>query len=178
MFQDAPSDMNLICRKIAVVPYIGEGTIEIGIYPVLYGFRIRAGFVGDMGCDLDFCAGNKQKDAEDIYSLVLTILERKLRKLGAENATGRTIKHRESRMIVFNDFPIQRTKPMYNDHECFMTLSEMCGPDLISIKLPDLGQEKLKYMLEHFPEMIGIDKEYSKIWLDAIAKKSQTDQPA
>ena len=171
MFVDAPADINLLCRKTAVVPLLGAGSVEIGVHPVLYGFRIRAGFVGDMGCDLDFCAGDKQKDVEDIYSLVISIIEKRLR--ASDNLKG--LNPREARRFIFHDFPVQQTKPMYNDHECFMRLSEMCGPELVSIKLPDINAEKLKYMLEFFPSVIGIDEEYAKIWLDALVKKSQTD---
>ena len=32
-----------------------DGKIEMGIYPVIFGYRVRAGYVGSMICQLDWC---------------------------------------------------------------------------------------------------------------------------
>ena len=61
-----------------------NGLVEMGVYRVLYGYRVKAGFVGDAGSVLDWCGGGNWKDVERLYSLCKAILERKsesLRKL-------------------------------------------------------------------------------------------------
>lgn len=53
--------------------------------------------------------------------------------------------------FIFNDFPIQEVKPMCNDHKTFMKLSDMCGPNIINIKLPNLGARKVVHVLKNHP---------------------------
>jgi len=50
------------------------GRVEIGVYRVLYGYRIRAGFVGCPACELDWCAGDDWLEVQVLYSICLGIL--------------------------------------------------------------------------------------------------------
>lgn len=52
-----------------------DNKIEMGIYPVLFGYRIRAGYVGDCAYHIDWCAGNDQKIITLLYSILKNILE-------------------------------------------------------------------------------------------------------
>ena len=63
---------------------------------------------------------------------------------------------RELAYLTFMDFPRQQTKPMCNDHECFMKLNELCGPEIISIKLPCLSARKVRHVLEFNPEQFDM----------------------
>lgn len=83
-----------------------DGEIEIGIHPVIFGNRIRAGFVGSWAYELDYCAGAIQEDIEEVYSMVLHIL-----------------KNQDVR--DFRVFPSFKRKPILNDPDCINKLREM-----------------------------------------------------
>jgi hypothetical protein len=121
-FIDSEDDENLIFRKI-------RGNIEIGICPMLYSFRIRAGVVGEGYCWLDYDAGKTIKEIEDVYSLVLSIINKRM----DDNVS----KPHE----IFRDFPRQQRKPMILDYDCFIKLSEMCGPEILSIYRLNIKEE-------------------------------------
>lgn len=140
-FTSAPDDINMMFRQI-------RDCIEIGVYPMLYGYRVRAGIVGDNCCHLDYCAGPDQKEVENVYSLVISIVNKKLDELESEQTE---ISLREKAYLVFKDFPEQKRKPMINDFECFMKLSELCGSEIISVKLPNLASRKVRFILQTNP---------------------------
>lgn len=48
---------------------------EIGIYPVLFGVRVRGGRVGCQGLDIDYCAGNDPVFLSQLLTTVMSILE-------------------------------------------------------------------------------------------------------
>lgn len=48
---------------------------EIGIYPVMFGVRVRAGKVGCQGLDIDYCAGTDPVFLGQLLTTVMTILE-------------------------------------------------------------------------------------------------------
>ena len=83
-----------------------DGTIEIGIYPVLFGFRIRVGYVGSSFLSVDYCAGDRQYHIEEIYSMVLHIL-----------------KTQDTQDL--DVFPSFKVKPIFNDRECIEKLRQM-----------------------------------------------------
>lgn len=49
---DAPDTRNLACRKTT-----RDGKYELGVWGVMYGFRVRAGVVGNIAFDFDWCCG-------------------------------------------------------------------------------------------------------------------------
>jgi hypothetical protein len=48
---------------------------EIGIYPVMFGFRVRAGKTNSLGVDIDYCAGNDPVFLGQLLTTVMSILE-------------------------------------------------------------------------------------------------------
>jgi len=129
-FRDENTDEHILYRKVSE-----DGKVEIGVHPVLYGFRIRAGSAGDMFYDLDYCAGDKLVAVETLYGIVLTVLKDRLSK-------GKP---------PFRGFPIQERKPMYNDPECAAKLFEMCaGLEMEQVSCPLLNEMKTDYILKMF----------------------------
>lgn len=52
-----------------------DGAYEVGLYPVLFGVRIRAGRVNSPVCDIDYCAGADQLFQVMLLGTVVAILE-------------------------------------------------------------------------------------------------------
>jgi hypothetical protein len=106
LMKDAPFDKNsgLYKRKTS-----SDGVYEIGIYPVIFGFRIRAGFVGRMWCELDYCAGADLTMINLLYNIVVTIMSKRI----------------EQNENPFAGFPKQDVKPMINDPECLQKMMEL-----------------------------------------------------
>lgn len=98
-----------------------NGLVEMGVYRVMYGWRVRAGFSGYPCCELDWCAGSQWKNVEQLYSLCYAIL---------------TL--REESRNCFEGLPTcSRTKPFYMDREFIVTVSALAGSDCNLIKLKD-----------------------------------------
>lgn len=89
-FIAAPSYINLVQRVVSE-----DNKIEIGILPVIYGFRVRAGYVGAAGCEIDWCCGDKQAMVELGYFVCKKLL---------------------SQGFSFSEIPsCSRIKPFYKD---------------------------------------------------------------
>lgn len=99
-FQKAPDTINITHRMTS-------GRIEIGVYRVLYGYRVRAGFIGNEWTELDYCCGDDPKWVKRVYAVVLTILSAR------------------DEDKAFVGFPMQRTKPMIKDRVCFVNMLKM-----------------------------------------------------
>lgn len=96
-----------------------DGKIELGVYPVMFGYRIRAGFVGSFCSEIDWCGGNDQMQVELLYSIAKNILESK----------GN-----------FNELPIcSKIKPFYKDDEFVEFINSMITKPLEIIKLQPLN---------------------------------------
>ena len=52
-----------------------NGLISMAIYPVMFGYRIRAWRTGSFCCDLDWCGGDDWKQVEWLYAACRAILE-------------------------------------------------------------------------------------------------------
>ncbi len=99
-----------------------HGNIELGIHPVLFGYRVRAGFIGAGIYELDWCGGDKQSDIELLFTIARRIL------------TDR---------INFNGIPKHsKIKPFYKDSEfidILTELSEQSNSSLSVEKIPDIN---------------------------------------
>lgn len=73
LFQPKPDNETLVARVVN-----DEHGIEIGVYPVLYGMRVRAGFVGQGWTHLDWCCGSSQETLEWGYGAILHLLSKRL----------------------------------------------------------------------------------------------------
>jgi len=67
-------------RKLLPVPHddllrcLSDDAVEMGLYPVLFGWRVRAGKVGDMGVWCDWCCGDDPYIVFGGYSLMRRLL--------------------------------------------------------------------------------------------------------
>lgn len=87
----------------------------MGVYPVLYGFRVRAGYCTEDGCSLDWCGGGNWKDVERLYSLCKAVLEKR------EETPRRVID-------VFDGLPgWSIIKPFFKDKEFVRIVGEQAG---------------------------------------------------
>ncbi len=107
-----------------------DGRIEMGIHPVLFGYRVRAGYVGDVYYHLDWCGGDNQAQVEMLYSIMKNIL------------------------ISRNDFSgipsNSKIKPFYNDLEFCRITDKLITGQLESIKLKPLHEYRQRQMDELF----------------------------
>lgn len=109
--------------------YVCEN-VEIGVYPVLYGYRVQAGYI-NTGCyELDYCCGAEQKNVDLIFSIVKTILEKN--------------------DLNFKIFPFQNIKPVFNDAKCFSKLLELSSPELEIIKTDNVQEIRRDVMSNLF----------------------------
>jgi hypothetical protein len=102
-----------------------NGTI-IGIYPVIYGFRIRAGYAMTSGespimysYELDYCAGADGFYIQGIYAMVKHIL--------VNNSD-------------FKQFPRQDIKPIQKDTKVFTKLVNLATSYTGQWELPDISR--------------------------------------
>lgn len=102
---DAPTHLEngMFRRRVSV-----DGKNEIGIHPVLFGFRIRAGIVGDYGVKIDYCCQADPKLIQLVYNCVQAIMKTRV-------ASGEP---------VFKDFPVPENK-LYNDLHAITELVKM-----------------------------------------------------
>lgn len=87
-----------------------NGLIHIGINRVLFGYRIRAGFISNQfsNYEIDWCAGADIIQIRFLYSALLNILSQ-----------------REENKLIFNGIPTySKIKPFFNDPEFVQWLSE------------------------------------------------------
>jgi len=132
-FIDADDNENFIFRRTRKVAHLPK--IEIGVYPVMFGYRIRVGMVGSWAVELDYCAGAQQEDVENIYALTLAILDKNMDK----------IEDMDHIRAIFKGFPFQEIKPMFNDPECFTKLTKLAGKRVRKIKLDGLDERRKLY---------------------------------
>lgn len=118
---DDDSENNLYQRVVSE-----DGKIEMGIYPVMFGYRVRAGYVGNEIYELDWCGGDEQQQLELLYSIMKNILE----------ARGN-----------FRDIPpVSAIKPFYNDEEFMHKVNMMVIKPLKINLLQPLHLDRKKLM--------------------------------
>lgn len=101
-----------------------EHNVEVGIHMVIYGWRIRAGYIGSDFCNLDYCCGNNPNMVVMMLSIVKSILE----------------KHN----CDFKVFPRQDRKPMLNDMDCFGKLLLLADTNFKLVDIPPLHELRLQ----------------------------------
>ena len=102
----------------------------MGIYPVMFGYRVRAGYVSGMGFELDWCGGADQGQVELLYSIAKNILESK----GS-----------------FEGIPERSNiKPFFNDQEFVNCVGSLVTKPLEIIRLKHLRFDREKLMNKLF----------------------------
>lgn len=120
-FVDQDTDPDVFYRKVSE-----DGRLEVCVSPVIYGYRVRAGYAGSFCYELDYCAGDRTETIEQIYRMVLAIL---------------------SADIPFGYFPEQRVKPMYNDPKCTIQLIDLAAElPQEQVDFHDLHEKKIEYL--------------------------------
>jgi hypothetical protein len=109
--------------------YVYEN-IEVGIYPVLFGFRVRAGYRGSATYYIDWCCGDNQHTVRTYFQLLLEILEYRIEKGWKINE-------------IFSELPpCSEIKPVFNDLKFLEYVLSYGRKELPLIHIPSL--ESLK----------------------------------
>lgn len=128
-FEDAPFNSHSCLHKMKVSK---DSKFEIGIYTVMFGFRIRAGLHNKMFVEVDYCGGADPTMINLIYNCMLAIMEERISK--GEHP--------------FKGLPIQDVKPMINDPECLVKLLDIVKDcqmqEIISLTSSDLQTFRAK----------------------------------
>lgn len=96
--------------------------IEMGVFRVLFGHRIRAGFCNSPCCEWDWCGGGNWKDVERLYSIAKAILL-----------------NREENRSCFDGLPSYSTvKPFFLDLDFVEAVSKAAGDRLEIVSLENL----------------------------------------
>lgn len=69
-FVSAPDNME---NQMTNIYQMGE--IEIGKFRVMFGWRLRAGFIGNDAVELDICCGDKAEAYDDMLKKVCAIIQ-------------------------------------------------------------------------------------------------------
>lgn len=115
-FKKAPdNELNLLFHRV-----VSENNlIEIGVYRVMFGWRVRSGFTGAGTCMLDWCAGANWDDVERLYSLCYAILS----------------KREENRQCYDGVPPFSHVKPFFKDLSFLSIVGKQAGEfELIKLK--------------------------------------------
>lgn len=105
-FHKTPATEDLFLRVVDET-----NTIEIGIYRVLFGYRVRAGYIEKDGCyKLDWCCGNRIEDILWLYLACICILSQ-----------------RDPEDCFEGLPPVSQIKPYFNDMEFWNNVIKLCG---------------------------------------------------
>ncbi len=128
-FTQAPDDLKkqLFCRMISE-----NGKFEMGVHPMAFGMRLRAGFVDDnTGCLLDYCAGEKQDSIEVLYGLSLKMLSE------IDEEDDSTLKRLLRQSTI---------KPFYKDIDFLQWLINKAGGKAYMYPLPPMEDIRVKLL--------------------------------
>lgn len=99
-----------------------DGKIEMGIHPVMFGYRVVAGYTGSQFLELNWCGGDDQSQVELLYSIAKNILEQK------GNFEGLPL--------------VSEIKPFYNDKKFLALVMDQIKQPLELINLEPLHLNK------------------------------------
>jgi hypothetical protein len=103
-----------------------DGKIELGVYPVMFGYRVRAGFTTNEWSEIDWCGGDDQGQVEMLYSFAKNILEKQ---------------------GDFKGMPMcSKIKPFYNDEEFSKYLFAAASSPLEIIHIKPISEYRDKLM--------------------------------
>jgi hypothetical protein len=108
-FTEVEVDENFPLRKFESVNHVWEW----GLTPMIFGVRIRAGMVGEIGCELDYCAG------ADLNYVMLW--------LGFISAIMSMLPEEVTPQTLNSLFPKQSVEPLSNDQQCMDKLFKLAA---------------------------------------------------
>lgn len=107
----------------------GDGRVEMGLWPVMYGVRIRAGYVGSMSCEIDWCMGDNKAMLTIFYHLLKNYLQAL-----------------PDGVAPFAGVPgSSRIKPAWNDQAFIKELAEKLNQPTLTTILPDHEKRQNHY---------------------------------
>lgn len=93
--------------------------VEMGVYPVIFGARIRAGFVGTGVCEIDWCMGNDSGVATAFYHILKGYIE--------------TFEQGEN---PFENLPgLSKVKPVWNDEDFMQQIKQELEGRTVQLEL-------------------------------------------
>ncbi len=130
---DAPNDIEngMFRRKVSE-----DGKYEIGIHPVLFGYRIRSGFVGDQYCFTDYCCIKDTGLLEITYNCLMAIMQTRI----ANNEP------------VFDNLPQPEDK-YYREPLVLIELIKMASTSDVSGKITLTEKDLQSYRTEFFTSL-------------------------
>lgn len=138
MFEPREDDENYIASMIDK-----EKNVVLGIYPVIYGMRVVAGFAGDNYYRCTWCCALNQEMMHWAYSALKAIIDQ-----------------REPGEDVFQGIPPHSdSKPFMLDGMFLMTVSKMAdAPNFEILELPPVLELRRRYgeVSRHFLEVMEI----------------------
>lgn len=128
--------------------------VEIGIYPVMFGYRVRVGYVGRMSSELDLCGGDNLEMIDLLYNGCRLIVEGQHR-----------MNVRDSRAwFKPQEFPEQNVKPFYKDLDF---LGKFC--DLITrYRKDDIANPEMKVTRDKLDKARQTQMKLIWFWKDLI----------
>ena len=110
LFQSAPCSLD----TGYTITYASEtGRWELGIWPVMFGFRVRAGLAGDGFVAVDYCAADQTIFLRELFAVVMLILEQ----LPEDTQPGE----------LYRILPGHEVKPI-NQDPCWEKLQDLAKP--------------------------------------------------
>lgn len=115
-----------------------NGLVNIAVYPVMFGWRVRGWVTGENFCHIDWCAGDVQQDVERLYSILLNVLS-----------------NRDESKDVLSDLPqASKVKPYFNDDDFVVNvLSKVVAP-FEAVKLRNLNELRLSFKRDGYAGII------------------------
>ena len=107
--------------------------LEVGVYPVLFGYRVRGWYTGDMDCKIDWCCGDNHHFVCAFLQIIIEILEYRIGDHKGYVARG-----------IFNGIPtFSEVKPLWNDKNFLERVSLLDKiPRATPIEIGNLGDLK------------------------------------
>ncbi len=100
------------------------GLVNMALYPVIFGWRVRGWLSTGHCCHIDWCAGGEQGEAEKLYSMLYNILS-----------------SREEDEHAFDNLPeASRKKPYYYDSYFVAAVARNLVAPFELLKLPPLDE--------------------------------------
>lgn len=104
--------------------------VVIGVMPVIFSYRIVAGYEDVQDYRINYCSGNDPAMVKYLFNIILNIL-------------------RYKKGDPFQGWPYQEIKPYFNDKKNFPKLLKMLPKDLVSIEIPDVKEIRKIYYDRH-----------------------------
>lgn len=144
-FAKAPDKDGLVFRRRA--PIVPGRTLQIGLWPTLFGMRVRAGWEGELSYQIDWCCGADNATIALAYKLCLAVLNARLG-LKADQ--------------IFAGIPLcSKIKPIPLDPEFMAYVSKLPQKPIEIEAIPDFHKLRESHHLlmeKEWPKLVEVDE--------------------